>query len=125
MSSFKSKDLFGSGPHRFAQGKQGQFMLGALAFDVFSPATVPLGLVELDVLVTGRLIAGSDAALWQLRDAIVAEFEESPTPGTLVGNDARTWTGMYFIAFVEAQRTDRGRLRSLAYTATFRRLRGL
>jgi hypothetical protein len=124
MSSFKSKNLFGSGPHRFSQLKQGQLLIGVIQFDQYSPATVPFGLVELDVVVTGRLVAGTDAALWALRDAVVAELEETPTAGVLVGNDGRSWAQMSFVRFEEGDRTDRGRLRSVAYTATFRRFLG-
>lgn len=123
MSSYKGVDLFGSGPHRFAQLKQGQLMLRE--FDPPSPATYPAGLVELDVVVSGRLAASSDAALWALRDAAAAMLQEFPTPGLLVGSDGRQWADMIFITLAEGDRTDRGRVRSLAYTATFRRLRPL
>lgn len=123
MSSFKGHNLFGSGPHRFSQLKQGHLALGALYFQVISPATTPIGLEELDVVVKGRLVAASDAALWTLRDAITAELQESPTPGTLVGNDGRNGTQMTFLNYIESDRTDRGRVKSLAYTATFRNFR--
>ena len=122
-SSFKGHDLFGSGPHRFAQRRQGQVMLSWIQLGSTQPGTVPIGLTELDVVVVGRLIAANEAALWTLRDAIVAEFEESPTPGTLLDLHNHQWTGMTFIDYAEADRTDRGRLWSLAYTATFRRIR--
>lgn len=120
MSSFKGRNIFGSGPHRFAQLKQGQGTLPALYFKVISPATTPIGKVELDVVVKGRLVAASDAALWALRDAVTAELEDPPTPGTLVSNDGRSWEQMTFLSYVEADRTDRGRIRSIGYTATFR-----
>lgn len=122
-SSFKSKDLFGSGPHRFAQSRQGQVMLSWISLGTIQPGTVALGLTELDVVVTGRLVAPDEAALWVLRDAITAELEESPTPGTLIDPHGREWTDMSFIDYAEADRTDRARVRSLGYTAVFRRIR--
>lgn len=122
-SSFKGHDLFGSGPHRFAQRRQGQVMLSWIQLGSTQPGTVPIGLTELDVVVTGRLVAATESALWVLRDAIVAEFEESPKPGTLIDLHARPWGDMTFIDYVEADRTDRGRVWSLGYTATFRRVR--
>ncbi len=121
MSSFKGRNIFGSGPHRFAVGKQGQQTLPALYFQVIAPATTPIGLVELEVVVKGRLVASSDAGLWTLRDAVVAELENVPSPGTLVAADGRSWSEMTFIGYVEEDRVDRGRVRSVGYTATFRR----
>lgn len=122
-SSFKGKDLFGSGPHRFAQGRQGQVMLSWISLGTTQPGTVAIGLTELDVLVTGRLVAASESAMWTLRDAIVAELEESPTEGTLIDLHGHQWDEMTFIDFREGDRTDRGRVVSLAYGAVFRRIR--
>lgn len=121
MSSFKGKPLFASGPHRFSLVEQGQSVLPALYFKVISPATLPIGLVELDVVVKGRLLATGDGALWTLRDALTAELQEAPTPGTLVGPDGRTWSDMSFLSYLEADRVDRGRVWSIGYVATFRR----
>lgn len=122
-SAFKSKDLFGSGPHRFTQGRQGHLMLSWLALGQVQPGTVALGLTELDVVVTGRLVAPDEATLDALRSAIAAELEESPTPGSLEDGHGREWTEMTFIDFREGDRVDRGRVVSLAYGATFRRIR--
>ncbi len=122
-SSFKGKDLFGSGPHRFGQGRQGQVMLSWISLGTTQPGTVAIGLTELDVIVTGRLVAGSEAGLWSLRDAIVAEFEETPTTGTLVDLHGHQWLDMTFIDYREGERVDRGRVWSLAYAATFRKIR--
>lgn len=122
-SSFKSKNLFGSGPHRFGQGRQGQLMVSWISLGQTQPGTVALGLTELDVVVTGRLTAASESALWTLRDAIVAELQETPTTGTLVDQHGRAWTGMTFIDYRELERTDRGRVRSVGYAAVFRKIR--
>lgn len=123
MSSFKGKNIFGSGPHRFAQLRQGHLLLTSIQFDIWQPGSAPAGLIELDVAVTGRLVASGDAALWALRDAVVAELEETPSAGTLVGEDGRVWSGMTFVRWEEAERVDRGRVVSLGYVATFRRFR--
>lgn len=122
MTSFKSNDLFGSGPHRFRQGRQGQLLIAGQAVGLYSPQTFAQGLVELEVIVSGRLIAPDDATLWTLRDAIVAELLHPPAPGTLIDHHGRQWTDMSFVHYDEADRTDRGRDVSLAYTATFRRM---
>ncbi len=122
-SSFKGVDLFGSGPHRFSQARQGQLMLTRLYFGDISPGTIPIGLREPDVIVAGRLVAASESTLWTLRDAVVAQLQESPTPGTLVDRHGRSWSNMTFIDWREGDRTDRGRVRSVAYVAVFRRVR--
>lgn len=119
-SSFKTKDLFGSGPHRFAVGKAGQFVVADFAIGSWTPGSVYFGLRELDVTVTGRLLAADEAGLWTLRDAIEAELLNPPAPGTLIDLHGRTWNDMSFIEFVAAQTTDRGRVVSIAYQAVFR-----
>lgn len=119
-STFKSLALF-AGPHRFAVGRQGQLVVSELVLGGFGPATYPLGLVELEVVVTGRLVAASEAALWALRDAMAAELVDPPTPGTLVDSHGRAWSEMSFHSYTEGDRTDRGRERSIAYEARFRR----
>ncbi len=96
-------------------------MLTDLSFGITGPGTYPYGLLELDVLVTGRLVAANDAALWVLRDAIVGALQPFPTPGTLNDLHARSWTGMSFIRYEEQETVDRGRVVSLGYVATFRR----
>ncbi len=123
-SSFKSIDLFGSGPHRFAVGAQGEQVLSNLRNPIPLPGSTPIGPLELVVKVTGRLVAASESALWALRDAITAEFAHPPVPGTLVDHHGRTWTGMCFVTFEEGDRTDRGRTRSVEYSATFLRFLG-
>ena len=127
-SSYKGVDLFGSGPHRFAMARQGHLVLSAFAaFGDFSPTTYPLGLYELGVVVTGRLVATSEAALWARRDAITAQLEDtfSPTPGTLADGLGRTWPEMVLFLYEEQDRVDRGRAWSVGYTARFRRFNDL
>lgn len=119
-SSFKGKSLFNSGSHRFALARQGHLILQDLFFGVTTPGSTPFGLLELDVIVTGRLVASSEVALWALRDAITAELQEVPTSGVLVDEHGRTWNEMIFIRYEEGDRVDRGRVWSIEYVATFR-----
>ena len=122
-SSFKSLDLFGSGPHRFNLGPEGQALQSELFLPTPNSGSLYRGLVELEVIVTGRLIAASESALWTLRDAITAQLLDPPAPGTLIDLHGRTWTDMSFIRFTPADRTDRARTTSLAYEARFLRFR--
>lgn len=120
-SSFKGNDLFGGGPHRFTPGVQGQRVVPDYVLGLGGAGSTPQGLVELDVIVKGTLVAASESALWALRDAVVAQLLDPPDPGLLIDTHGREWTGMSFITFTEGGRVDRGRVWSLAYTAVFRR----
>lgn len=122
-SSYKSLDLFGSGPHRFALARQGQALTSELFATPPAPGTRYLGLVELQVNVTGRLAAADEAGLWALRDAVTDQLLEDPVPGTLIDLHGREWENMSFVGFVAADRTDRGRIVSIAYEAKFVRFR--
>jgi hypothetical protein len=124
-SSFKAKNLFGSGPHRFSLARQGQLAPFNISLGIFDANSSALGLLELEVHVTGRLIGATEAALWTLRDAVTAELLHPPTPGTLIDLHGRTWTNMSFISWTEEGPPDRGRTRSIAYEAVFRRFASL
>lgn len=120
-SSFKSLPLFSSGPHRFAVEMQGQLVVPKLRLGIQMSGSGWLGLEEPTILLTGRLVASTESALWALRDAITAQLVEPPVAGTLIDNAGRSFAQMSFISFTPSDRTDRGRVFSLAYTARFRR----
>ncbi len=121
MSTFKGIDLFGSGPHRFRQGVQGEDVVPNYILGISVSGSTPVGTLELDVVVAGRLVAASEAALWALRDAWTAQLAHPPVPGALIDSHGHEWEDMSLIAYEEAPPTDRGRARSIAYQATFRR----
>lgn len=123
MSTFKNLPLFASGPHRFAVARQGQALVSELFDSPPAPGTRYIGLVELRISITGRLIAQSESGLWTLRDAITAQLLDPPEPGTLIDHHGRAWTDMSFVRFTTAPQTDRGRTHSIAYTALFLRFR--
>lgn len=121
-ASFKSHTLFSSGPHRFCLDEQREILVPYLAQGILQPGSIPIGIDEFKVLVRGRLVATTESALWTLRDAMVAEIEHPPSPGTLIDRWGRTWTDMSFVRFTEGDRTDRGRAWSLTYECEFRRV---
>lgn len=121
MSTFKDLDLFGSGPHRFRQGVQGEDVVANYILGIPGSGSTPVGTLELDVVVSGRLVADDEAGLWALRDGITAELAHPPVAGALVDSHGRAWASMSLIAYTEGPVTDRGRTCSIAYTATFRR----
>jgi hypothetical protein len=122
-SSWKGQDLFGSGPHRFALSRRG-FLLApdAGSFDP-TPRLVEYGALEWDVLVTGRLVAATDTALWVLRDAIQTVLDGRGL-GTLVDQQGRSFLNMFFARIEWGDRTDRGRRVSVEYVARFHRFTG-
>ncbi len=122
MSTYKGLDLFGSGPHRFAEGLRGQVTDSELFRSPPESGSRYLGLGEFTVTVRGRLVAATKAELWDAVDAVAAEVVDPPEPGTLDAG-ARSWDGLSFVGFAPADRVDRGREFSLAYEATFLRFR--
>lgn len=121
MSSYKGLDLFGSGPHRFSLGRQGQQVLSYFGTGTPAPGTFSVGVLELEVVVRGRLVAVSEAGLWALRDAVAAEVVFPLSPGELVDGTGRSFAGMSLVRWAEGDRVDRGRVRSVGYEAVFRR----
>lgn len=123
MSTFNGVSLFGSGPHRFLEGRRGQSLQSQLFASPPGPGTLYLGLVETRVRVRGRLVAASEAGLWALRDAVTAQLQDPPVYGTLADGRGRAWDSMSLVGFRVSDRVDRGRAFSVAYEATFIRLR--
>jgi hypothetical protein len=85
------------------------------------PSSTPVGPRELDVIITGRLVATSESALWAVRDAVTAELLNPPTAGTLADGRGRSWANMSFISYEESGPVATGRTWSIGYVATFRR----
>ncbi|CAG0953147.1 hypothetical protein PHYC_00310 [Phycisphaerales bacterium] len=122
MSSFKSLDLFGSGPHRFSLGPRGQLVTIDFFGGGSGGGSTAQGLIDAIITVRGRLVASTESALLTLRNAVFAQLQATPTPGTLIDNHAHSWTGMSFVRYAESGPTDRGRVWSIAYEATFQAL---
>lgn len=118
-SSFNAQNIFGSGPHRFRVLAEGEAILMNSRLNPLQAGSIAIGPLELMVTVTGRLIAPTGTALWTLRDAVTALLTDPPTSGTLVDPHGRSWTDMSFVRFETGTQTDRGRVVSIGYTATF------
>lgn len=121
-SSFNGEAIFDSGPHRFAIEAEGTLVVPWIAFGSTTPGSRVLGALELGVLVTGRLVAGDESGLDDLLSAMRAQLTSPPTVGDLVDAYGRIYTDMSFVRLEAADRTDRGRTVSLAYTARFLRV---
>tara|TARA_R110000744_G_scaffold62864_2_gene129608 strand:- start:1154 stop:1537 length:384 start_codon:yes stop_codon:yes gene_type:complete len=124
MSSFKGLDLFGSGVHRFVNQRLGRRVVSysSLLGDPAAPGTFDSGNWEVWVEVHGRLVASSDAALWDLRDDILAQAASGMTHGVLVDEHGHSWTGMSLLTYEEFGQVRRGREVSVGYTVVFGRL---
>ncbi|MDX2131607.1 MAG: hypothetical protein SFY69_06120 [Planctomycetota bacterium] len=122
MSTFKGLNLFGSGPHRFEEGPRGQLITVDYFEGGIGGGSTAQGPIDWVVVVRGRLVSGSESGLRGLRDAVLAQVQDTPTPGTLVDDHGRTWTGMSFVKFAEDGAVDRGRVFSTAYEAVFQKL---
>ena len=122
MSSFRGKDLFGSGPHRTVIARRGLLVVPfAVEFNSpIIPGARAHGDLELIVSIRGRLVASSESALWTLREAVAGEAEFADGDGTLVDTRGRSFEGMWLIRYEEFGAVDRGRNWSMAYEAAFR-----
>lgn len=120
-STFASQPIFNSGPHRFCVFPRGVQIVPLFAFDGISPGSVPIGPLELIVEVRGRLVASSDADLDALLAPIHALLTYPPTRGDLIDHHGRVYEKVSFVRFTPADRTDRARHVTLAYTARFQR----
>ena len=120
-SSYKGQDIFGSGPHRFAMAPEGLFVASKTSLNGFpTPGSIALGLLELEVIVTGRLVGADEDDLWDQRDAITALAAFPTSPGTLVDHHGPSSSSMTLHNFETADRVDRGRVVSVGYVARFR-----
>lgn len=122
-SSWKGVNLFGSGPHRFAVTRRGFLLAPDFTSSDPTPVLFEYGPLEWDVLVTGRLIAATDAALWTLRDAIQTSLDAKGL-GTLIDLHGRSFASMFFSRLTFGEVTDRGRVVSIGYVAQFHRFTG-
>src|SRR4051812_3537597 len=122
MSTYKGLDLFGPGPHRFAEGPRGEVTDSELFQSPPNSGSRYIGPAELTVIVSGRLVAPTEAELWDAVDAIAAQIIHPPAPG-LLDAGPRSWADMSFVHFAPADRVDRGREVSLAYTTKFLKFR--
>ncbi len=122
MSSFKSIPLFDSGPHRFTDPAEGQQIVPRVAIGQAIAGSLSLGDQEIIILVRGRLIADTEAQLDTIVTAIRTELANFAVAGTLVDDRGHSWPNMKFARFEPADRRDRGRRISLAYTARFYRI---
>jgi hypothetical protein len=122
MSTYKGLDLFGPGPHRFAEGARAEVIESELFQTPPNSGSRYIGPAELTVTVSGRLVAATEAELWEAVDTIAAQVIDPPAPG-LLDAGARSWADMSLVRFAPADRVDRGREVSLAYTAEFLRFR--
>jgi hypothetical protein len=122
MSTYKGLDLFGPGPHRFAEGARAEVTDSELFLSPPNSGSRYIGPAELTVTVQGRLVAASEGDLWDAVDAIAAQVIHPPAPG-LLDSGTRNWADMSFLQFAPGDRLDRGRVVSLAYTAKFLKLR--
>lgn len=121
MSSFKGRNLFGSGPHRVRLGPLGESVVANYIIGLPGSGSTPQGPIELDITVEGRLVAGSGSALAALVATVESELISPPEPGTFIDNAGRVFEQMSFIRFERTGPTDRARSFSIPFTATFRR----
>ncbi len=112
--TWNGTNLFGSGPHRVRLERSGRDYLPPGVGDNFNGFTLDLGPLEVRLVQTGRLVAGTESALFALADAVRA-VAEGQTAGTLALPGVRTWPDVRMMRFASTGPVDRGRLVSMPY----------
>ncbi len=118
-SSFNSLDLFSSGPHRFFVGPMGSQLVQRSLLDLANAGRQPVGPLDGDATIRGRLIASTDADLWSIIDAITAQLTFPPTAADLIDLHGRTFKNVSFISIELLAPFDRAREISVPYEARF------
>jgi hypothetical protein len=118
-TSYKGLNLFGSGPHRVLHGRRGHLV----TLDFFSGGSgggsTAHGLTDWRLVVRGRLVGSSESSLRTVRDAVIAQIQAAPTPGTFLDHHNHAWTGLIFVQYRESGPVEKGRVWSVAYEAVF------
>lgn len=120
MTTFRSMNLFGSGPHRVSMGPRALSIVPNFQLGEPGPGTTILGTLDWDVVVEGRFIATTRSALWSLRDALTDLIVPEPEAGTLALVDGRSLHEMILASYAEIGPVVAGRAWSVAYRAVFR-----
>lgn len=120
MTTFRSEDLFGSGPHRVTMGPRSLSLVPNFQLGEPGAGTTFVGVLEWEVVVEGCLIATTRASLWALRDAFAERISDEPAVGSLVLSDGREFSNMTMASYAETGAVVAGRVWSVGYKAVFR-----
>lgn len=125
-SAYNGLPLFESGPHRFVMYARGQAEIPpGVAATLQSPPQSKwqqLGLMPQSIHVVGRLVAGTEEDLWDLRDAITSALTPTPSGGTLEDGNGQVWPAMWLVRYEEKGPAEAGRVWSIGYEAIFRKV---
>ncbi len=117
--TFNGEMIFGTGPQRLSVRPVGLELLQRFRVIPNAPGLQPNGFLDFAVVVRGRLVSGEESGLWELRDAIAQALTDPPQAATLIDGHGREFENMRFVSFAAGDRTDRGRVASLAFEALF------
>lgn len=120
MTMFRGLNLFGSGPHRAGTGPRALSLVPNYQFGEPGAGTTLVGALEWEVIIEGRLMASTRAALWSLRDAFTDLINSEPEHGKLVLDDGRQFESMTLVSYTENGPVVPGRAWSVGYKAVFR-----
>lgn len=120
MTTFRSLELFSTGPHRVTTGPRALSLVPNYQLGEPGAGTTLVGALEWEVIVEGRLVASTRSALWALRDAFTELIINEPETGRLVLVDGREFEEMLLVSYTETGPVLPGRAWSVGYKAVFR-----
>jgi len=121
MSSYKSQDLFGSGPHRFVAQGRSLRLAEHEAAGADGAAIASLGRTARRIEQTGTLLADDLAGLQNQIDAIESAMDGQV--GELVGDAGRAWRDVMLIAFSPGEMHRIGPRLAVDYRANYVQVR--
>jgi hypothetical protein len=117
--TFNDTPLFGPAPCRLTEDPSGQQLLSLRDQDPTKAGVSPIGPLDPGVTVRGRLIGADESDLGAQVEAVRALLTDPPTTGVLADDLGRSWRDVAFVSFTPAGPVDRGRVKSLEFTARF------
>lgn len=121
-SSFQGVDVFEDAVQRFQEVPRAVQLLENARIDPTSAGTVPTGLMNLRVIVRGRMRATTEDALWRKCEQVSSLATFPVTTGRLEDGHGRGWDDMGLVSVTFGETIDRGREVSVAFVATFLQL---
>lgn len=117
--TFNGVAIFGSGPQRAVEETRGSLVVPYIASGIEVAGSRALGLLEVGVRVSGRLVAGSAAGLHALIDGVASRITDPAGVGTLVDTRGRAYPGMSLVRVEWGERVESGAGVTLSYEARF------
>lgn len=119
-ATYRGVGIFSSGPHRVVAGPRELSIVPNFQLNLPGAGSTIIGISDWEVVIEGRLVAATDAALRTLREVFVDLIADPTISGELVTPDGFSYVSLYFTGYEETGPVARGRTKSIGYRVTLR-----